>query len=1101
MRNKLSISNYQLAIIIFLMGVFIGVQGFAYYQTPEVQTQRGISKPFKPQDKAADFWWVHWTGIGNLTDWTVSNTLQGGYFPCPQGCRYFDGTWNCVWLSLDMLSANMHGLCGEYPAGTNQFYNWASGVWVGAKYPDKIEGPDTTWQPRVSKGAYYSDLGAMNLPELTSAGEAGDISGTGLSFSNQILPIGYGYSHEGQFVFKQYGAEQEDYQALWPFADMDINVRREDSTTHVDTTNGDIISMEDSYACAGDWIPKNDASCIWIRDTGPYDVWGLGIRIEQRTYSWNYEYNNAYIYFNWKIKNMNSFPLKDIYVGYFMDNDIGSGVSAEGQAAEDDLIDYDRSLNLGYSYDADSYEPGWETPAGFIGCIMCKTPGNLGMTGFQTWTRTGEFGMLIDDDGQDSLKYVALSTARANIDTFQRTTVPNDVRQLSCSGPYVTLLPDSEISFTIAVVVAYTLAELKTRAGYALEQFKSGYLGFAPPPSPQLSIVPSDRKVYLSWDNKPEKYVCKMTHDSSTFAGYRVYRSSSGLPGKWDLLADYDIQSDSTKDTVLVDHPKGISKANISFVRFLKDSVLNEDKYSIRFLSSKEFILQNDSADGEIYEYNRNAIADGGGYCIMVNPDSAYPTNTGYLSGREIYFDGIFISITDAVYDNENPGIQRFPTAGDVFTVQNFKGKSIGGQKGIKHYYIDEGLTNGITYYYSVTSYSCERPLLGITGLESGLSGKTYWAIPRKDPVNFELPSCKVTRISGEGDSKVEVIIVDPSALTGDEYKISFLPVSPGKEEVGYWRLTDETKDTIVLDSVTAFHGEQNIPVTDGFSVIMNTYTETVLDTEKVIDATYSKWEKGESNYEFFITTQKDTNIKRHEFDVKVVEIPGSFETWTPDSFECMSPITVINKKWGAARFFFDDNNPGEHPNKADSIFNKGDKIYFYAPGDTVKNKYMYALEVMVDTANIIAPEKDDIYYVKLLYPSKVVDSYKIETVSATTEKTDYKLDNVRVVPNPYYVKAGWEGEMERKIYFANLPSKCTIRIFNVAGLLIKTIEHDETSGPVFKTSAQNETGFSGTHAWDLLTKEGLETVSGLYIYQVVTSDGKDKVGKFAIIR
>ena len=40
-----------------------------------------------------------------------------------------------------------------------------------------------------------------------------------------------------------------------------------------------------------------------------------------------------------------------------------------------------------------------------------------------------------------------------------------------------------------------------------------------------------------------------------------------------------------------------------------------------------------------------------------------------------------------------------------------------------------------------------------------------------------------------------------------------------------------------------------------------------------------------------------------------------------------------------------------------------------------------------------------------------------------------------------------------------------------------------------------------GSAIWNLLTDENMRAVSGLYIYQVESDDGKTAVGKFAIVR
>lgn len=113
------------------------------------------------------------------------------------------------------------------------------------------------------------------------------------------------------------------------------------------------------------------------------------------------------------------------------------------------------------------------------------------------------------------------------------------------------------------------------------------------------------------------------------------------------------------------------------------------------------------------------------------------------------------------------------------------------------------------------------------------------------------------------------------------------------------------------------------------------------------------------------------------------------------------------------------------------------------------------------------------------------------------------ELDKVRVVPNPYRTdkdytveSGGYEGpntqwnENKREIKFINLPERCTIRVFSLAGDLIRTIEHGETIG-----------GFpSGSHAMTLLSDSNRALASGIYIFTVESVLGT-QVGKFVIIR
>lgn len=99
------------------------------------------------------------------------------------------------------------------------------------------------------------------------------------------------------------------------------------------------------------------------------------------------------------------------------------------------------------------------------------------------------------------------------------------------------------------------------------------------------------------------------------------------------------------------------------------------------------------------------------------------------------------------------------------------------------------------------------------------------------------------------------------------------------------------------------------------------------------------------------------------------------------------------------------------------------------------------------------------------------------------------ELDRIRVVPNPYRVIADWEvSQLERMIKFTNLPAECTIKIFNVAGELIQTLDHNQLS-PI-----------SSEEVWNLRSYENREVAPGLYFYFVSSPLGEQQ-GKFVIIK
>ena len=117
--------------------------------------------------------------------------------------------------------------------------------------------------------------------------------------------------------------------------------------------------------------------------------------------------------------------------------------------------------------------------------------------------------------------------------------------------------------------------------------------------------------------------------------------------------------------------------------------------------------------------------------------------------------------------------------------------------------------------------------------------------------------------------------------------------------------------------------------------------------------------------------------------------------------------------------------------------------------------------------------------------------------------------------PNPYYYGAAWEGqsnfqEESRKMIFANLPKRCQIRIYTVAGDFIDDIYHDQDydGGDIrwFQTfgseNAEDNVFSGGEHAWDLLSLDSQIISRGLYMYSVEDLDTGEKfTGKFVIIK
>lgn len=106
-------------------------------------------------------------------------------------------------------------------------------------------------------------------------------------------------------------------------------------------------------------------------------------------------------------------------------------------------------------------------------------------------------------------------------------------------------------------------------------------------------------------------------------------------------------------------------------------------------------------------------------------------------------------------------------------------------------------------------------------------------------------------------------------------------------------------------------------------------------------------------------------------------------------------------------------------------------------------------------------------------------------------------LSQVLVVPNPFRQVSGLldPGE-EKRLSFVNIPSKCTIRIYTVAGELVQTIEHDGFG---------QETWGSNTGDNYMLTRFAMNVMPGVYFYHIESHveghESDTATGKFMIIK
>lgn len=136
-------------------------------------------------------------------------------------------------------------------------------------------------------------------------------------------------------------------------------------------------------------------------------------------------------------------------------------------------------------------------------------------------------------------------------------------------------------------------------------------------------------------------------------------------------------------------------------------------------------------------------------------------------------------------------------------------------------------------------------------------------------------------------------------------------------------------------------------------------------------------------------------------------------------------------------------------------------------------------------------PEVGTTFRIRMTIPNAAgIDEFYFTSPSPTNDANlaAKEIGEANVFPNPYYAVNSEElNKYNRFVTFNHLPDEATIRIFNLAGVHVKTIEKNDESQ---------------FQRWDLANNSGLPVASGLYIVYIdMPSIGKTKILKVAIIQ
>jgi hypothetical protein len=567
-------------------------------------------------------------------------------------------------------------------------------------------------------------------------------------------------------------------------------------------------------------------------------------------------------------------------------------------------------------------------------------------------------------------------------------------------------------------------------------------------------------------------------------------------------------------------------------------------------------------------------------------PDPNNPPDTTYN------FEGYLVYQYDFLDKSNGKLIGNFDLADGIVEVRDFvldegTGEYLeklvwkGEDSGIKRYlsikndqFTGSRLINGKRYWFGVIAwgYNADSSPKMIQSPE--INGLNFLEIsPQSPSIGTSYAQQTEGNIisstkEGESDGVAFAVVVDPTRVTGHDYKVDFDTDASGNI---FWRLMDEATGNTVIDSI--YHQSSDstdtaYPVADGIQwKVLGPPAGINLsipgpygpgqgeDGWNWEDGTSSRWISGydwggptffggmSNGSEFFGsdvgpagyvsvemrwagTSDRSDTTAEGLAAASQAEYPDRWSKavvyWRDQGYAVQPTLGdipfALYDVWASPErrlkiAFVEDANAGSDNLLWDmgwdgSAFpDMGGREYIFMLNDDYDTDYTDYLNGTLDgTYNgamyDIWPQSRSRPYLQgtwnmQVYASRVNGpgvSYTFRTDTAVTvpivndiNLAKDQIDKINVFPNPYYgTHSGERLPTVKWVEFTHLPPTCTIRIFNLAGALVRTLER---SGVTDRTWER----------WDLHNESELPVASGLYIYHIKIPNVGEKVGKLAV--
>ncbi len=242
----------------------------------------------------------------------------------------------------------------------------------------------------------------------------------------------------------------------------------------------------------------------------------LGLEVSQTMYQWNYCYNDDIIFVVMEITNSSVVDYNEFAFAIYCDIDVGGpdGTGENGRLG--DLVAFDQAENLAWTYDEDSYDPGWGplVRTGIMGTKYLETPDGIGMTAF----RTGQWEQVYQ--APDEAKFLLIDSEQ-----YDSSLPPTDQYYLQCTRG-IDLTAGKTVRVVFAIIAGEDEEDFYNNAEAAQTLYDNHFIGPQPPAIPVLTVKEGDGRTYISWTDTSEVDTDPLS-GVADFKGYKLYRSNN----------------------------------------------------------------------------------------------------------------------------------------------------------------------------------------------------------------------------------------------------------------------------------------------------------------------------------------------------------------------------------------------------------------------------------------------------------------------------------------------------------------------------------------------------------------------------------------------